>query len=47
MDADELAAARARREPRHDRQGPGVSRASVYRHLAAEGSKARPGFNIS
>jgi hypothetical protein len=40
MDADKLAAAKARRaprrEPRQDRQGLGISRASIYRHLAAE-----------
>ena len=38
MDADKLAAARARREPRpRSPRLSGVSRASVYRHLAAEG----------
>jgi DNA-binding transcriptional regulator LsrR (DeoR family) len=39
MDADKLAAARARREPAKIAKALGVSRASVYRHLAAEASK--------
>ena len=41
MDADKLAAARARREhgesPAKIAKALGVSRASIYRHLAAEG----------
>ena len=41
MDADKLAAARARRErgesPAKIARALGVSRASIYRHLAAEG----------
>ena len=41
IDADELAAARARRErgesPAKIAKALGVSRASIYRHLAAEG----------
>ena len=47
MDADKLAAARARRargeSPAKIARALGVSRASVYRHLAAEATKARPG----
>jgi len=51
MDADKLAAARARRErggsPAKIARALGVSRASIYRHLAPRASKARPGFNIN
>ena len=45
IDADKLAAARARRErgesPAKIAKALGVSRASIYRHLAAEGEQSQ------